>query len=189
MCFDSIIQRMSNAIFQMLGEGIWVRTSQMERYRAGQGSNDAQGTLHELVARPAGRDGRPVPYEGVRYCVVVSTEYVGEAFRLPRGGTQAAPYGGVRSCADVSVEYVGEAFRLPLGVRTSQMERYRAAKVVTTRRAPCTKSPSAPPTRAAKVVTMRMVPCTHWKPALRAGTGDPSPTVMIDGVVLYRENS
>ena len=39
------------------------------------------------------RDGRPVPYEGVRSCADVSVEYVGEAFRLPRGGTQAAPYG------------------------------------------------------------------------------------------------
>ena len=29
------------------------------------------------------RDGKPVPYEGVRYCVVVPTEFVGEAFRLP----------------------------------------------------------------------------------------------------------
>ena len=31
------------------------------------------------------RDGRPVPYEGIRYCANVSKEYVGEAFRLPAG--------------------------------------------------------------------------------------------------------
>ena len=38
------------------------------------------------------RDGKPVPYGDHRNCANVSTEFVGEAFRLPRGGTQAAPY-------------------------------------------------------------------------------------------------
>ena len=60
---------------------------------SGEGGNDTQGTMHEYEAGHAGRDGKPVPYEGVRYC------------------------------ANVSIEFVGEAFRLPLGVRTLQMER------------------------------------------------------------------
>ena len=30
---------------------------------SGEGGNDTQGTLHALAARPAGRDGEPVPYE------------------------------------------------------------------------------------------------------------------------------
>ena len=172
---------------------------------SGEGGNDTHSTLHELEARPAGWDGKPVPYEGVRSCAIVSTEFVGEAFRLPgrhgrrqmRAGCYAGryfpdplgslrcagrgkrdgkpvpygpqggrpirawcggnrfcpdplgslrcadrckrdgrpvPYEGVRSCAIVSIEFVGEAFRLPLGVRTSQMERHRAAKAVTTRK-------------------------------------------------------
>ena len=181
---------------------------------SGEGGNDTQGTLHENVAGHAGRDGRPVPYGDHRNCANVSTEFVGEAFRLPRGGTQAAPYGPQggrqmrarcggsrycpdpldslrlcgntgretrplregRGCADVSTEFVGEAFRLPLGVRTSQMERYRAAKVVTIRRAPGTNCLSALPTRAAKAVTIRRAPCTNMKPAMPAGTGNPSPT-------------
>ena len=30
---------------------------------SGEGGNDSLGTLHELEARPTGRDGEPVPYE------------------------------------------------------------------------------------------------------------------------------
>ena len=114
----------------------WNESSRQCRltFRARCGGNrfcpDPLGSLR--CAGRGKRDGKPVPYEGVRYCADVSKEFVGEAFRLPAGSagiqfvlgadvvvtalTRSVRYiEGVRFCANVPTEFVGEAFRLPRG--------------------------------------------------------------------------
>ena len=163
-----------------------------------------------LFAGMAGRDGEPVPYEGVRNCGIVSKEFVGEAFRLPgrqcgslrlcgsgEKGRETRPLRGCSilcRCIDrirrggvsppVRGAYLADG-TLPSGEGGDDTQGTGHALEARTagrdgRPVPYEMFLSAyladGTNRAAEVVTIRRVPGTHWKPALRAGTGNPSPT-------------